>query len=94
MEYINFGKYKGMKFSETPTDYLEWLINSHSSNEIRNKARDEILRRKKNNKENKKLICGIIEKEKKCFRCKKLTKVITLTFYKSYKNIHSYGKKE
>ena len=38
IEYIDFGKYKGKKFSELPTGYLEWLINNHSSNEIKNKA--------------------------------------------------------
>jgi hypothetical protein len=48
IEYIDFGKYKGKKFSELPTGYLEWLINNHSSNEIKNKSRDELLIRREN----------------------------------------------
>ena len=82
IEYIDFGKYKGKKFSELPTGYLEWLINNHSSNEIKNKARDELLKRKSFYQNNKNIIFGIIEEERECFKCKRITKVIALAFYK------------
>ena len=82
IEYIDFGKYKGKKFSELPIGYLEWLINNHSSNEIKNKARDELLKRKSFYQNNKNIIFGIIEEERECFKCKRITKVIALAFYK------------
>ncbi len=93
IEYIDFGKYKGKKFSELPIGYLEWLINNHSSNEIKNKARDELLRRKSFYQNNKNIIFGIIEEKRECFKCKRITKVVALAFYKTYKNIKVYNEK-
>ena len=86
-------EYKGKKFSELPTGYLEWLINNHSSNEIKNKARDELLRRKSFYQNNKNIIFGIIEEKRECFKCKRITKVVALVFYKTYKNIKVYNEK-
>ena len=59
IEYIDFGKYKGKKFSELPTGYLEWLINNHSSNEIKNKSKDELLKRKSFYQNSKNIVFGI-----------------------------------
>ncbi len=42
MTHINFGKYKGKKWSEVPNDYLLWIINNHSNNEYRKRAKEEI----------------------------------------------------
>lgn len=93
IQYIDFGKYKGKKFSELPTGYLEWLINNHSSNEIKNKSKDELLKRKSFYQNSKNIVFGIIEEERECFKCKKITKVIALGFYKTYKNIKVYNQK-
>lgn len=73
---------------------MEWLINNHSSNEIKNKARDELLRRKSFYQNNKNIIFGIIEEKRECFKCKRITKVVALAFYKTYKNIKVYNEKE
>ena len=75
---ITFGKYKGKKFSELPTGYLHWL--SNNVDKVKNKALDELEKRKKFQNDNN-AIFGIIEAKRKCWKCKKATRVISLRFY-------------
>lgn len=85
---INFGKYKGKKFSELPTSYLHWL--SNNVDKVKNKALDELEKRKKFQNDNN-AIFGIIEAKRKCWKCKKDTRVISLRFYKSYDSIEVHN---
>lgn len=85
---ITFGKYKGKKFSELPTDYLHWLANNVEK--VKNEALNELEKRKKFQNDNN-AIFGIIEAKRKCWKCKKDTRVISLKFYKSYDSIKVYN---
>lgn len=40
--HITFGKYKGKKWNEIPSDYLLWIINNHSNKKYRKRAKEEI----------------------------------------------------
>jgi hypothetical protein len=86
---ITFGKYKGKKFSELPVDYLHWLANN--VDRVKDKALNELEKRKKFHNDNN-AVFGIIEAKRKCWKCKKNTRVISLRFYKSYDSIEVYNK--
>ncbi|WP_165595848.1 putative quorum-sensing-regulated virulence factor [Aliarcobacter thereius] len=84
--YINFGKYKGKKFSDLPTEYLEWLVSNVSK--VKVQASDELEKRLDIEKEKpkkahsyKNTILGIIERERECWKCKKTTPVVALKLY-------------
>lgn len=42
---IHFGKHRGTKIADAPTDYLEWIAGNFSPGPFRNLAIDEIARR-------------------------------------------------
>ena len=91
-KYIQFGKYKGSKWEEIPNNYLEWIINNHADNQIKKIVKDEISKR--NQKENElkdDILLGIIESKRKCWKCKKDTKVIALKFYRDLKSNKEYS---
>lgn len=44
---LEFGKYRGWKLRNVPSDYLEWLVKEHSSLAVRDLANIELLARKK-----------------------------------------------
>lgn len=87
-DYINFGKHKGTKFLDLPTSYLLWLANN--VNNVKNKALDELEKRKNFQNDNN-TIFGIIESKKECWKCKKDTRVISLKFFNSYKSVEVFN---
>lgn len=46
---IHFGKHKGTKICDAPTDYLQWIVGNFSPGEFRSIAKDEIARRAAHN---------------------------------------------
>lgn len=82
---IDFGQYKGRKWREIPTEYLQWV--SRTYNDYSQAGADRELRRRKKLK-NKSIkhkyqgtILGIIERKRTCWKCKKATRVIAIKFY-------------
>lgn len=89
-KHITFGKYKGKKFSDLPTDYLEWLVfnvekaKTQASIELEKRLNIEKEKPKKQHSY-KNTILGIIKKERECWKCKKITPVIALKLYSNIK---------
>ncbi|AXX92216.1 hypothetical protein CPU12_01300 [Malaciobacter molluscorum LMG 25693] len=82
---IDFGKYKGRKWKDIPTEYLQWVSQTYNDYSQAGAYR-ELRRRKKLKKKEFKhkyqgTILGIIETNRTCWKCKKTTTIIAIKFY-------------
>ncbi|MGE4515680.1 MAG: DUF3820 family protein [Arcobacteraceae bacterium] len=95
---IGFGKYKGRKWEDLPTDYLKWVAETHDDfNEA--SALRELRKRKKQTVKQptqkyhlyESTVLGIIESKRKCWKCNKNTPIIALKFYSNMNDHDEYS---
>lgn len=94
---ISFGKYKGTKWNDIPSSYLEWIVDNFND-QNKTKALKILKKRSTLNfvVEEKShpytnTVLGIIESKRKCWKCKTFTKVIAIKFYSNIKDEDSYN---
>lgn len=95
---IAFGKYKGRKWEDIPTDYLKWVADTYNNFNEASALRE--LRKRKKNKTSEfekkchpyeSTILGIIEGKRKCWKCKKSTDLIALKLYSNINEDDEYS---